>query len=651
MSDREEQGDEIEKLKKKLYSRAGEHIPMNDIRSPLSPKEVEELPKTFQKPPEEVKPVAVIPTITALMATKKKKMSFAVKFFIASIAFFVIAAGVAVYLFLGGGNIISPQNIDMQVVAPSLVDSGKVGSIQIVIGNRNTADLTLVDALIDYPEGTRDPADPTKALTHVRRSIGTIASGQQYKDTADGIFYGAEGSEQKVKVTLQYNVAGSNAVFEKSATADFRIGSSPISLSINTPDDVIAGQSFPVDITVQSNATTPLQNVVVLGQYPFGFTAQTASPVAVAGGTFWQLGTMKPGDSKTIHLTGTIDGQEGDTRVLRFVVGSNTDSTDTTIEVPVLTVPQTVTVRKPFISAQIAINGQIGKSVSVGSGGQIQGTVQWKNNLTTAVSNAQFVLTLKGPAIDKNSVGSAAGFYDSGSNTITWSTTQDPSLANIPPGGTGSLAFSFSALAPGSGGTLITNPNISLSLGVQGTRQDGQSAPQSVASIATANVSLASQVSLGVQALHLTGPVPGVGPLPPQAEKETSYTIQWTVKNSSNTVSNAVVSTILPPYVRFVSAGQSGISYDTLSRTVTWNLSDITAGIGFSLPQKQTYFQVVLTPSASQVGSAPSLTGPTKLRGQDRYADVTVSANAESPTTALTEAGFASGMDVVAPKQ
>jgi len=652
--EREGTGEEIEKLKKKLYSRAAMETPMSDIRAPLTQKEgEEEVPKSFPKPPEEVAAPKPVPPIAALMmTTRKKRMSFATKFFLASIVFFILAAGAAAYIFVGGGSVISPQNIDIQVVAPSLVDSGKQGAIQVIVDNRNTSALTLVDMLVDYPDGTRDPANPTKSLSHIRNSIGTIQSGQQIKQNVDGIFYGAEGSAQKVTVTLQYSVAGSNAVFQKSGTADFRIGSSPISLSINTQDNVVAGQSFPIDITVQSNATTPLQNVVVQGQYPFGFSAVSATPKAVAGGTFWQLGTMQPGSSQVIHLVGSINGQDGDSRVLRFVVGSNTDPTDTTIEVPVLTVPQTVTVQKPFIGATIAINGQTssGKAIAVAQGASLQGDIKWTNNLPTAVSNAQFTLTLSGPSLDKATVGSASGFYQSQSNTITWGPTQDATLANIPPGGTGELQFSFSTLPPGSGGTLITNPTINLSLDVAGTNQNSSSGPQQVSSIATAIVSIASQLTLLAQALHFTGDIPNTGPMPPKAEQDTSYTVEWTVKNSSNTIGAAIVTAVLPPYVRYVSAGASGVSYDSSSRTVTWNLGDLPAGIGYSTPAKQINFQVVLTPSTSQVGSIPQLTGPAMLRGQDRYAGVSVESDSQPVTTQLTESGFSSGMETVSPK-
>ncbi len=269
----------------------------------------------------------------------------------------------AAYIFFGGGNIVSPNNIDLQVVAPSLVDAGKQADFQVLVGNRNTSGITLVDLVTNYPDGTRNPADPNMPLTHTRQTIGTLAPGQQVKQVASGIFYGQQGVQQKVRVTLEYSVTGSNAVFQKSAEANFIIGSSPVSVSVNAPTEAITGQQFPIDITVQSNATTPIQNLVVQGQYPFGFTAVSASPTAQAGGTFWKLGTLAPGVSTVIHLVGSINGQDGDQRVFRFITGSNTDPTDTTVSVPILTVPQTITVRKPFISGSIAINGKTGGTI------------------------------------------------------------------------------------------------------------------------------------------------------------------------------------------------------------------------------------------------------------------------------------------------
>src|SRR6185369_12963552 len=114
------------------------------------------------------------------------------KFLLGSMIFFVAAIAIALLVFFGGGNVISPQNIDLQIVAPSLIDGGKAATFEVLATNRNQSDLILVDMIIDYPDGTREADDPSKALTHERQSLGTIKAGQQIKKTISGIFYGQE---------------------------------------------------------------------------------------------------------------------------------------------------------------------------------------------------------------------------------------------------------------------------------------------------------------------------------------------------------------------------------------------------------------------------------------------------------------------------
>lgn len=633
----------VDKLKDKLYSR--EHAPsIEDVRAPLNEEEAD-VPRTWKAEETTEAPKNLSPQT-------QKTMSFSTKFLIGSMIFFVAAMGIAALVFFGGGNLISPQNIDLEIVAPSLIDGGKAATFQVIARNRNQSELELVDMIVDYPDGTRSASDATVPLTHERQTIGTIKTGEQVKRTISGIFYGQEGSEQTIHVTLEYNVAGSNAVFQKEATATFTIGSSPVSVSIDAPSEAIAGDSFTMNISVRSNAASAINNVVLQGQYPFGFSFAGATPSADAGGTLWRLGTLAPGETRTIKLTGSIQGQDTDERVFRFVVGSNSDQTDTTVKVPFLTVPQTLTVHKPFVSGTISVNGQSGSSVSVTPGNQLQGTVHWQNNLSDALSDVQLVLTFSGPALDKNSVSSSNGFYQSSNASIIWSKDGDPNLASVPPGESGDYQFTFASLPPGAGNVLVTNPTINLNLSVQGTRQSGSSVPENIGSAASLSVSLASAASLAAQTFHFSGPFTNIGPMPPKAETGTTYTIVWTVKNASNALANTTVSATLPPYVQFLAAlPGSDITYDDASRTVKWPIGDLKAGVGYTLSALQAAFQVTLTPSTSQVGQVPQLTSTATLNGQDRFAQVNVNAQAPAPTTKISgEGGFTSGMEVVAPK-
>lgn len=637
----------VERLKGRLYARDGIKRKSAQDRTPLSP-EAPEAPVSWT--PQEPARDRLSPNL--IMSPRRPRMSFATKFLIGSAFFFLVATMAAAYMFFGGGNIVSSRNIDLEVVAPSLIDGGKESQIQIIISNHNRTSLQLADLIIDYPEGTRDPQDPTRALSHERISVGTIQSGQQLKQTASAVFFGGEGTQQNIHVTLEYTVKGSNAVFVKDSEVTFLIGSSPVSLSVDAPSEAIAGEPFDITVTVQSNAPAPVEHVVVEGQYPFGFTFINSEPSADVGGLLWRLGTLQPGSKKIIHLTGMVDASAGDERVLRFLVGADPDETNTRIRVPFLTEPVTLSVQKPFIAGSISVDGKTAKSISAPAGKTLQGSVTWQNNLSEAVSDIEMVLSFEGAPLDLSSISAQSGFYQSKERSIIWTKAQDPSLAQVSPSGGGTLSFSFATLPPGSGGTLYTNPTVDLNLTIKGTRQSEGSVPQNVAFAASTQVTLASNISLEAKALHFSGAFSNFGPMPPRAESQTSYTILWTVKNSSNAVANATVVTILPPYVKFASAAPgSGITYDEASRTARWSLGDVAAGVGYSGAARTGAFQIVFTPSTSQIGESPALTGSALLTGQDRFAQIPVEARADAPTIELSgDSGYNSSMGEVQDK-
>ncbi len=635
----------IDGMKDSLYSR--KHLPElhTESRSTLEPEGVEHPPVAWS----DAKIEPDIPKTTSVEIPPPPHMSFASKFFIASFVFFVVAVGVAGYIFYAGTNTISPQNIDLQVLAPSIIDGGKQTTLEIIINNRNQSALQLVDVSIDYPDNTRNPVDQSQPLQHVRQSVGSVNAGQQVKRTANAVFYGQEGAQQKVMVTLQYSVANSNAIFQKQAEADFTVGSSPVSVSIAAPSEAISDQSFSMDVSVTSNSQAPIQNLVLQGQFPYGYTLTNATPQAQSNGNLWRLGTLAPGETKQVHLVGSIIGQDGDERVFKFSTGSDADQTDTSIKIPFIIIPQTLTVHKPFITATLVLDGKQGKSVAIQSGKTVNGTITWQNNLSVPVSNAQVVLSLAGPALDRTSVNSSDGFYQSADNTITWNKDQESSLANVAPGSTGTLQFSFDTLAPGTNGTVYKNPTVDLNLTVSGVREGQTGVPETVSSAASMEATIASAVLLTESALHFTGPFTNAGPMPPAPEQRTTYTLVWTVTNSSNTIANATVSAVLPPYVTFVAAKDATVTYDQSSRTVTWAIGDLKAGTGFSSSPLSTAFQVSLMPSSSQAGQRLTLTGDAKLAGQDRFAQVNVESLAPAANIALVnDQGYVDAMGNVA---
>lgn len=74
----------------------------------------------------------------------------------------------------------------------------------------------------------------------------------------------------------------------------------------------------------------------------------------------------------------------------------------------------------------------------------------------------------------------------------------------------------------------------------------------------TRTVKVNSSFQLSSRAVHYTGPFGNSGPMPPRVGQNTTYTILWSITNSSNDVSRAKVTAVLPLYVKWTGVSSSG---------------------------------------------------------------------------------------------
>ncbi len=595
------------------------------------------------------KEAAVLEPIMPKRIPTEQSHSMLTKLFLGAVLFFVAAIGVAGYTFLRGGNTVSADKITMHILGPSLIDGGKEATFEITIENHNAATLTLADLVVDYPDGTRRVDNLSVSLPSERISFGTIRPGQSLKQTVRAALFGAEGSSTPIKATLEYHVEGSNAIFVKEAETAVIIGSSPVAVVVDGPDEIVSGQPLTFTLSVHSNAQVAVKDVTVEGQYPFGFSVSSASPETSGGDSLWRLGNLNPGEDKKITITGMLNGQDNEVRVFRFLVGSESDKTAAHISVPYLSVPHSLSIKRPFIGAELTLNGDGSKTVNITPGATVDGRITWTNNLDTDISDMEIDAKITGQVLDRASVIPSRGFYRSIDSVIVWSKDEDKSFASVAPGATGTLDFSFTPKAQ-SAGSIVTNPQIDITVSVKAKRVSEGNVPQDITSAFSRSVRVGSALSLSAAAFHTTGPQKNAGSIPAKVNQETTYTIILTAKNPANTISDARAVMTLPAYMRYIGevlpAGRD-VTYDDKSRTILWDIGDVKAGAGYSSAATQVAFKVGLTPSISQVNTAPNLTGSITITGNDRFTGSVVQASVDAPTTLLNESGFTSGMEKV----
>ena len=554
----------------------------------------------------------------------KRHVRLAAYFFGFAFAFFLIAGGIAGYLLYYGGNTVSVNNIDVAIQGPTTIAGGDTVPLSLAITNRNPVAVTNATIEVDFPSGSRSADNLLTPYPRYTENLGTLASGETVTRSIKAVVFGAAGQSLSLPVSFSFGAAGSSATFVKKSTYALAISSTPLSVSVDTLAETVSGKPLSLSLTVRNNATVPIDNVVVQNSLPFGFTVASSS-LPLSGSSF-VVGTLAPGASKDITLSGTLVGQDSEQRVFHFTVGTAQTAGDSAIAVTYMTQDATVTIVSPFIATALSINGASSATPVVAPGAKESVTVSYANTLSTNVTNATVAVQLSG-AVDYGSVATTNGYYDSSTHTVLFSQDTDPSLASMAPGASGLGTFSFSTLPATTSGA----PQVTFTISVSGTRVGQANVPEQVSASQTVVAKVTTAVALSALSYHTTGPFANTGPIPPKPNTPTTYTIVWRAQDEGSAVAGASVSAILPSYVTFTGKTSGAVTYDSGSRTVTWNAADLTPG-GVA----EAAFQVSFTPSSAQQGTAPVIVGPTAFTGYDRYSGVQVTTSANAVTTETT---------------
>ncbi len=584
------------------------------------------------------------------------RMSFSKKLFIISIVFFTGALLVAFFVLFGNSNLVSTRNVDIEVSGPVATQAGEELKLQVTIENKNTVALESVDFIVEYPEGARDLKNLERELSRLRKSLGRIEPGEIIKEPIQAVLFGQEGDEKKFNISLEYRVADSNAIFVKEKEYIALVNSSATSLSVKTLSEVVPGQEFSIEVTLTSNADIVTRNLLVNVEYPFGFSFTEATPKPLAGNTVWTIGDLPPKGKRTITIRGVIEGQDGEQKVFRISSGARKEKEDNELGIIYNKSLAEVKIVRPFLSTLLFVNGEVLSEYVADSRGIIDVEIVWVNNLPTKIVNGKIVAKLSGEVINKLSVQPRGGFYNSADNTIVWDKNSLPELEEIESGAKGQTNFRFSLipLFPANG-LLLRDPTVTISLNTSGDRVSASGVSEEIKNSVERKIKITSDVAFASRAAYFIGPFQNTGPLPPEIERETTYTILWTAVNSSNHVSRAVIKTILPPYVRwigFTTPQKENISFNETSREVTWEIGRLSAGEGVTLPPREVAFQVGFTPSISQLGQTPTLIGQTTFSGTDEFTNATVRFVEKALTILLsTDPSFSFTQGKVVPQQ
>ncbi len=554
------------------------------------------------------------------------------KIFLGSLVVFLLSVGFLGISFLVGDNSISATNVDVVVTAKTFVDGGENLPVDVTVVNKNKLPLELATLVLEYPDGGSENAG---TMARVSRDIGSLGVGESRDERFAVQLYGPENSQKQITAHLEFRVSGSNAVYDKDEAANITIRTSPVRLTLDAPDKAIPNQEIPLKFTIVGNGTTTLPDTALVLQYPDGFTFTRAEPVPTFESNVFYLGDVPPGAYRTITVYGTLSGSSRDVKTIRGSIGLQNKKSEQLLDTTYNSIAQVIPLSDAFLDVQIAADGRQGDTVPVAAGSSVKVSIPWRNTLPSRMSNAEIRVHLGGSAFDPVTVDPTNGYYDNTTNQIVWTKQQDPSLGDIDPGGSGSVDFSF-VPKQANGATAIVNPSVDVSVDVQGIPAGG--VRLSATGIAKKSFVVMSDLGLLSKTIHYSGAITNTGPMPPTPGKETTYTVQWQITNSRNRVTGVSVSTTLPINVKWKNviapqAESANIIYNDVTRTLVWNVGEVPAGTGSTLPAKTLSLKLGITPSTTQVGSPADLMGGLTLVGHDEFTKADISTTKRGPTT------------------
>jgi hypothetical protein len=243
-----------------------------------------------------------------------------------------------------------------------------------------------------------------------------------------------------------------------------------------------------------------------------------------------------------------------------------------------------------------------------------------------AVRDAVLEVKIEGKAIDKSSVYVGEGFFRGSDNTLVWNSSSLDDLVIINPGEGGTARFRFS-LVDSLFSQTVEDENLTVKLSARMFVNEPPAGFENfdIKSEEVKELKVSSRLQFASRALYYSGPFQNTGPLPPKVGEETSYTIVWSLTNSLNNLSDVVVKSSLPSYMKW--AGEilpSGedLIYNSTTGEVIWQVGKVLAGTGVFRPAKEVSFKVILTPAVNQVGKQVVLISEAVAEGKDDFTGV-----------------------------
>ncbi len=570
---------------------------------------------------------------------------------ISAIVFLVLALGAAVlgFFVFNKESTFKDEGISLDYTGKAQAISGEDFVLSITFRNRENTSLTDQIIEVQYPAGFTYQSSnygPSGQYNN-QWSLPTLAAGQESTLEITGQIVGDIGTSRNFSAVWTYQPLNFSSEFRKTLDWEVVVASSTLELELDGSREVISDQETAYTLKLKNTSTRDLQRVKVTAEWPSGFELKSSEPSIDGDG--WLYSELSAGDEEEIAIRGIFTGSPGDSKELLFKVGlvQSDGSTNSQLDESFI-----ILLIEPQLQIQLSLNSEA-TSDAVEWGDTLVYDVELNNAGDVKLDDGQVTLVFY---VLSEEVETEAELLDwstlinpqeaeRDNETLVWTADEVSGLESFKPGNTLSLKAEVNLISqPPS--ELVEKSNIALQAKVDYSAQRTSSNESNNLSYTTSSqpvlANILSEPTLSVEARYYddSGEVVGLGALPPVVGETTVFKIYWTIKNTTNDLTQATVTATLPDSAKWigqgtVNAGQP-LSFDQSSRKITWEINKVPAFAGTFISDLTAEFSVSITPAQSQIGEYVLLLDKTVFRATDGFADETIVLSRDSQSTSLT---------------
>lgn len=533
------------------------------------------------------------------------------------------------------------RNVHLSVEGPVVVSNGMSATYTIRYINDN--EVTLTDAKITFEHTPAFKIDEGNGFTYdaVNRStysVGEIKPNEEREIVVRGHFDDVEpAGVMYIEAQLSFMPATKKKRFSVKNRLGLTQDADNMQLVITAQKEVANNDIIEYTIRYTNDSQKSYDGVSVVARFPNGFVMQDARPTPTEKDAVWHIGTVAPHTDGLITVRGTLSGVEEEVKTAVFAINAKKDGRNVAIvreEWATRIAPLPLTI-KQYVNNKTSYNAHVGEELIY--------KLRYENTSDVGMRDVVVRLKFDDRILNyrKLNLSSSGGSLEPATRSIVWRASDFPELAVVEPGKSGDILFSI----PVRDDIVVKDDNdrhltISTTAEIDSPDVPTPIGENKIISSNTMVLKLNSKVTFKTEGFYDDFVIKNTGPVPPVRRIKTTYTIRWSLTNSTNELSNAKVEAFLPTSATWegvVFPETETVQFNPRTHKIVWNIGDVKNGVGYFRKKREVRFQVSVTPTVNQVGQVAPLLKKSIFTAKDVFTGEPVRIITPPKTTFLNE--------------